>query len=374
VTQDQSKKKILFIIQLPPPVHGASIMNSYVMASTLIKSNFFVDAINLRFSNSIKEISKISLIKIIKSFYYGFMIVKKVLIYKPDLVYFTVSPTGNGFYRDICYVLILKLLKRKLLFHLHGKGIKYDVRKSAYKSILYKIYFKNTHVICLSKRHTDDISEVCAAIPFIVPNGIKLNPINAGSGNRSNDSSPTILYLSNYIREKGILLLIEALGILRKKGYAFHASFVGEPAEISIELIKRYVDCYRLTDCVKISGPLYDEKKNAEFQKADIFVLPTYYKNEAFPLVIIEAFQYGLPVISTVEGGIPDLVTNNESGLLIKSKDPEILADKIGILLKDKNLRIKMGKKGYEKFINNFTITHFESNLNKIFHLILDTH
>ncbi len=112
------------------------------------------------------------------------------------------------------------------------------------------------------------------------------------------------------------------------------------------------------------------EKKISELQKADIFVFPTF--NEAFPLVLLEASQFSLPVISTFEGGIPDIVVDGKTGFLVKSQNPEMLAEKISILLNNSNLRIEMGRNAYERFINNFTIDIFEKNMLKTFNSILN--
>jgi glycosyltransferase involved in cell wall biosynthesis len=84
--------------------------------------------------------------------------------------------------------------------------------------------------------------------------------------------------------------------------------------------------------------------------------------------------QFGLPVISTFEGSIPDIVINNETGFLVETQNAQMLAEKIAILLKDKDLRIEMGKKGYERFINNYTLNHFENSMNKTFWKILGIH
>ena len=112
------------------------------------------------------------------------------------------------------------------------------------------------------------------------------------------------------------------------------------------------------------------DEKYLEFQKADIFVFPSF--NDAFPLVILEAMQFSLPVISTFEGSIPDIIIDNVTGFLVETHNAYRLAERIAILLKDKDLRIEMGKKGYERFINNFTLSHFENNMNKTFQSILE--
>jgi glycosyltransferase involved in cell wall biosynthesis len=364
-------KKILFIIQLPPPVHGASLMNSYVINSEVIRSTYLIEVISLQFVKSIKNVAKFSLVKVFKFFFYGFVIVKKVLTQKPDLVYFTICPTGIAFYRDAFYVVLLKLLNSKIVFHLHGKGIKKNVKKSYFKKYLYTWVFKNTYIICLSELLSEDISEVYSGVPFIVPNGIEVQSKFNGIVNRLNRTVPQILYLSNYIRNKGILVLIEALEILKDQGYQFTARLVGAPADLTIEFLENIITNRNLSELTKIIGPRYADNKFLEFQEADIFVHPTY--NDVFGLVNLEAMQFSLPVISTFEGSIPDIVIDNETGFLVEPKNAQMLADKIAILLKNNDLRIKMGNKGYQRFINNYTLNHFENNMIRTFNAILGT-
>jgi len=204
-----------------------------------------------------------------------------------------------------------------------------------------------------------------------VPNGIILHPEYTKTIPSKEEYSTKILFLSNYSCTKGVLTLMDALNILNKQGLKFKVRLVGAPLDLTIEFLKNLSEKYKLSEIVEVTGPLYDDQKIREFQNADIFVFPTYYNNEAFPLVLLEAIQFGLPVISTFEGGIPDIVLNNETGFLIESQNAVILAEKIAILLNDKDLSIKMGKKGYERFINNYTIDHFENNMKSVFQNIL---
>lgn len=362
-------RKILCILQLPPPLHGASIMNSYVIKSDLIRRNYNIDFINLHFAKSIEELDKFTFQKIIKAFYYGFEIVRSVIIKKPDLLYFNLTPIGFAFYRDAIYVFLLKVLKRRIALHLHSKGIKNNSENCFFKKYFYKRVFKNTYVICLSKNLTDEIAEVYKSKPFIVPNGIQLQSQSDDMNHRSNRLIPGILFLSHFLRSKGILVLIEALGILKSQGYLFNARFIGAPADLSIEILENEITKEDLTEAVKIIGPLYGDKKNLEFKNADIFVFPSF--NDAYPLVILEAMQFSLPVVSTFEGSIPEIVIPGETGFLVETRNAKMLAEKTAILLNDKDLRIKMGINGYKRYLNNFTLNHFENNMNRTFQTIL---
>ena len=102
------------------------------------------------------------------------------------------------------------------------------------------------------------------------------------------------------------------------------------------------------------------------WKDADIFVFPTYYHNECFPLVILEAMEQGLPVISTNEGGIRDEVKDGKNGFVVKPQDAVALADAIQRLQDDKDARQTMGAEGRRMFKEQFTMECFENNIKGI--------
>lgn len=358
-------------MQLPPPTHGASIINSYVINSRLIKDHFAMDLIDLQFSKSIKTLGKFSFKKIFTGIFYGFIILKKILFNRPDLVYFTLSPNGSAFYRDALYIIIFKIFRLKVLFHLHGKGIRKASESSWLNKKIYKLVFHNAYVICLVKNLVYDIENVSSAVPFIVPLGIPENAAMNQPDDKKMKSKVQVLYLSNYIESKGLLVLIDALRIIKDKGYFFNARLVGAAADLTIMDVENYVSMRDLKDCVEITGPKYGNDKHAEFNMADIFVFPTYYYNETFGLVNLEAMQHGLPVISTSEGGIADVVLNNETGFIVEPRNADELAQKLAILIENKELREAMGKKGQDRYLSNYTLQHFETNMLKTFKILL---
>lgn len=365
------KKKILCILQLPPPINGASMANGYLINSKIINQKFNLEVLNLQFNKSVKGAKKFTFLKVFKAIIYSLRIIKKIIKFKPDLVYFTLSPRGFAFYRDAFYILLIKGFKSKIVFHMHGKGIKENIGKNLIKKYIYTIVFKKVNVICLSENLTIDIKEISRAKPYIVPYGIPIYSVS--DLNKRVTEIPQILYLSNFTKSKGVLELIEALAKLNKKKYLFSARLVGASDDLTTEMIEKVVNDKCLTKCIKVVGPLYNDEKIQEFFNADIFVLPTFYINEAFPLALLEALQFKLAVISTFEGGIPEMIINNETGILVDGQNIQILANKIAILLDNKVLRNDIGKKGYERFIDNYTLRHFEHKICDVFDVILTT-
>ena len=92
-------------------------------------------------------------------------------------------------------------------------------------------------------------------------------------------------------------------------------------------------------------------------------LFPTFYHNECFSLVLLEAMEHGLPCISTTEVGIPGIVDDGKTGFLVPKHDVAVLADKIQLLLNDSVLRSNMGKVGREKFEKEFTLEVFEKRM-----------
>lgn len=355
------KDKILFILQLPPPMHGASLMNQQVVSSKLIRDAFDMEVINLQFAKSMSEIEKFRIRKILISLHYAVQIIRKCIYFRPDLTYFTLSPRGYAFYRDALYITFLKLLNCKLVYHLHGKGINKKIKDSWLKRSICKFIFKNVHSVCLSPKLVLDLNHVLKNTPYIVPNG--LAPIQNSTLPDYQDRAPNILFLSNYITDKGILTLIDALKILKEMRIPFKARLVGAPGDLSTEVLETIVKRVDLSEDVCITGPKYGDDKAKEFLLSDIFVFPTHYANEAFPLVNLEAMSYGKPIISTNEGGIADMIEDQKTGFIIEARNPEILAEKISILLKDGNLRREMGKNAKITFNEKYTLDIFEKKL-----------
>ena len=186
--------------------------------------------------------------------------------------------------------------------------------------------------------------------------------------------APRLLFLSNLIESKGIYVLLEACRMLKEEGVAFHCDYVGgESKLISGEAFRSAIAERGLTDCVTYHGPQYGAAKDRFFREADIFVFPTFYDNECFPLVLVEAMQYGLPVISTMEGGIPDIVTDGVNGFVCPQRDVQALAEALRKLIAEPQMRVAMGQRGYELYRERMTLEVFEMRFTQALRSILNS-
>ena len=356
----EPKKKVLLILHLPPPIHGAAMMGQYIRDSALLNEEFEADFINLSTSTQMKEIGKGGWKKISNTLKIQAKVLKALTRKRYDLCYFTLNSTGPGFHKDLLVVAILKLFGKKTVYHFHNKGIR-NSTIGWFKNLLYKFAFRNSKSILLSPSLYRDFDRYVARQDvFFCPNGIPVQFMEEAGRQIAMRRKYNLLFLSNMVVDKGVYVLLDACRMLKQQGYVFECNFVGAWADISEAAFQERVSALGLEDEVVAHGPVYNGYKQRFLENADIFILPTL--KECFPLVLLEAMSYGLPVVSTEEGGIPDIVEEQRTGLLVPTHDAAALAGKIAMLLDDPGLRKKYGNEGKQRFLNYFTIEKFEQN------------
>jgi len=151
---------------------------------------------------------------------------------------------------------------------------------------------------------------------------------------------------------KGHAYVLGAIRLLADRGVRVHYSIAGSGSHRAE--IERDVDRLGLDACVEFRGGLDESAIVALLQESDVFVLASVGRGEASPVALIEAMSCGLPVVSTIIGGTADMLTDGEEGLLVPQADAAALADAIGSLAADPDLRDRMGRAARERALGEF--------------------
>lgn len=360
------KKRILFISPLPPPVHGSAMVSKQIKDSKLINETFDCNFINLSTSRKMDEIQKFSFVKLVRLLCIYIKVFFSLLCHRYDLCYCAIACFGTPFLKDAPVVLLCKLFRRKILIHQHNKGMSLYKDKSLYH-YLYHFVYKNTKVMLLSWRLYYDITGIVSKDQVCVcPNGVPpIKEVSIEEKPREVNSPIRLLYLSNLIPSKGCNALLEALRLLKERGLTFTCNFIGgDCPEQSATAFDALIKEKNLDDCAFYQGRKYGKDKDTFYRNTDVFVFPTFYPAECFPLVLLEAMQYGLPCISTTEGAIPDIIISKENGLLVEySPDGDSfvsgIADAIRWMAEHPKERLTMGSKGKQIFQEHFSEEKF---------------
>ena len=342
-------------------------MGKYIHDSKLINESFDCHYINLTTAKNLEDIGHFRLGKIVEFAKLLYRIRKAKRELHPDLVYVTPNAKGGAFYKDFIVVEMIKSMGCKVIVHYHNKGV--ATRQDRWlDDKLYKKFFKGIKVILLAEALYPDVQKyVKREDVYICPNGIPDTTGGKEPTAERHNKVPHLLFLSNLLVSKGVIVLLDALKILKDKGYSFVCDFVGgETAEIDAARFKKEVEQRGLNQLAVYDGKKYGEDKEPFFRNADIFIFPTFYPNECFPLVLLEAMQQELPCISTSEGGIQAIIEDGKTGLLVKRKIPTELADKIAWMIEHPSERENMGVCGIKKFHRDFTLACFENKFKEV--------
>jgi glycosyltransferase involved in cell wall biosynthesis len=153
-----------------------------------------------------------------------------------------------------------------------------------------------------------------------------------------------LLFAGRFAPEKGIDLILDAARLLRDQGHAIHVDLVGDGALASELRGHAFVTS---GSSVTFHGWVDDDiQLDKFFQQADIFVHPS--RSEGIPKVLLKAMAYGLPIVTTTVGGIPDIVQNGLNGLLVPPNDAALIAQAIKRLLLDPAYSRKLGDSARE--------------------------
>jgi colanic acid/amylovoran biosynthesis glycosyltransferase len=197
------------------------------------------------------------------------------------------------------------------------------------------------------------------------------NGLNLAEFRRADFSSasPMIVVVGRLIDKKGFADLIQACQLLVERRRPFRCQIIGDgPLE---EKLQEQIEDLNLRDSVELSGPKPQPEIRKYLAAGTVFVLPSVIDPEGgmdnLPTVIMEAMATGLPVVSTVIGGIPEMVIDNETGFLVPAGDASALADAIEKVVVDPSLARRLGEKGHKRASELFSI---EKNVRELLSLL----
>ena len=351
-----SKKKICFIAQFPPPIHGLSKAVETLYNSKL---NEIYDFEKIDITNNKNFL--INLLKIFKS--------------NADLFYFTISQTKGGNLRDLIIMKVLALQNKKCLIHLHGgyyRQLVDVVLPKWQKEANYKAIKKLDGAIVLG----DSLKKIFHGMIaekkiFTVPNCVDDEFVISDRRFKEKQEQLSerkikhILFLSNLIRTKGYPLVLE-LALAEKERCEvgarkrYHFDFCGKFFDDKEKMyFYSYVKENNLEEYVSYHGVVMGDEKRKFLELADFFILPTRYPNEGQPISIIEAMANGLVVVTTDHAGIPDLVKNTENGIMLKE------GEKLSIELLDAIDVNMVGSRNRNRAVCNYTEANYIQNMEK---------
>jgi glycosyltransferase involved in cell wall biosynthesis len=197
-------------------------------------------------------------------------------------------------------------------------------------------------------------------------NGLDLQQLQYAS---PTERPPLIISVGRLVEKKGLSVLIDACNILKQKNYEFQCQIVGT-GSLESALHQQIIDL-GLQSIVKIVGPRPQNDVFQLLQQAAVFAAPYVIgkdgNRDGLPTVLLEAMALGTPCVSTDVTGIPELVRDGETGLIVPQHDAEQLAIALGKFLTDSVLRVKLATQARQLIESEFDIHRNTGVLRELF-------
>jgi len=299
-----------------------------------------------------------------------------ILRYRPDIVHYPITSYWN-LEKSLIFLTLAKFLRRKTIGHLHGGNFpEFWKQLSPIRKALARFLFKRLDaLIVLSCGWKDTIQELIPIVEqkvFVVFNPLEEQFENNALNNTPNLLLNRILGLGIAGKEKGIFDLIKAAQIFNERYPDKVIEFVicGPEREPGVyKEIVALLNLYNLKNFKLLPEGVWGNAKIDLFKSVSALILPSYIEN--FPVVLIEGAAFGLPLIATPVGAVPELFNNNESILFIEPGNPEDIAEKIYKLVNNDNLIYFLSKKVREVYIKHLSRQNAIDQLSKVYDSIL---
>ena len=162
-----------------------------------------------------------------------------------------------------------------------------------------------------------------------------------------------LLAVGRFCRTKGFDVLIDACSVLARRGFSFQLTLVGAGMPWPTAVIRRRVRIHGLRARVFLPGFVSHDRMSELYGGSDIFVMPSVVHpsgdRDGIPNVIMEALSHRLPVVATDVCGIPEVIENGVTGLLVPQRDTQALADAIMAMAADRGRALAMAAAGKQR-------------------------
>jgi len=271
----------------------------------------------------------------------------------------------SDFFRNIPFVLLFKLMGKKVLLHIHGGEFE-------------KFHAANKRTVNFVCRKTDALATVSTYfVKFLQREHLNrhvellhnsIAPTNTSHQRGCHPSNTLFLsYFGAIDNLKGVFDVIEAVALCKKwldRKIEFHIGGKGDT-----DRMNAMIERLGLQGIVIYDGWLGEKEKTTLLEKSDIFLQPSVF--ESFGISILEALGHGVPVITTAVGGITDLVTDRYNGLVVEPGNVAQIADAIKFLADHPDERKRLGENAL-LHARNFHHDKIARDLQAIYQRLLD--
>ncbi len=200
-----------------------------------------------------------------------------------------------------------------------------------------------------------------------------ISPIGGPAQRAGDPETPNLIAVCRFVEKKGLDVLLRACTILKERRVPFRCLLIGDGPEMG--RLQSLVAELSLEGEVRFLGTIPTDQVRSYLVPGNVIVVPSVYardgERDGIPTVLIEAMASGVPVVASEISGIPELIDDGESGILVPSRDEESLASAIQAVLMNPKLGARLRGAGRKKVLKEFDV---RVNALRVWRTILEAH
>lgn len=282
----------------------------------------------------------------------GLQLLWLLMNHRVALVHAQVASYGS-FKRKSIYLGLARAFGVDTVFHLHGAEFKKftdEIASAALRRRIVNTIRSSTRVIALSDSWADYLRSIAPGAQVLAV----ANPVHMpASVSHEHELQGRVLFLGRAEQRKGVFDLLEAFAKVSARVPQARLAIGGDG---DLTKVRERIQKLNLADRVEVLGWVAGADKDAQMQRAQVFVLPSY--DEGLPMAMLEAMAQGKAIVVTPVGGIPEAVQNGQQGLLVTPGAVDELAQALESLLLAPELRQQLGSAARRRVAERFSTEH----------------
>jgi len=289
-----------------------------------------------------------------------------LLRHRPHIVHLNTSLDQKSYWRDLVFLWIARLLKKKVIFQKHGGPLpEHFFPKSKLLTKMFRTALRMpAAIVVLGQEECQAYHRFVPGQHVVeIPNAIEAGALTERPLDTARKGALHLVYLGRMASNKGIFEAVEACAWLVGHGHELRFTLAGSGPDEG-RLMER-VRALGLEERVRFVGPLFGEEKDALWRSADVFVFPTY--REGLPYALLEAMAAGAVPVTTQVGAIPDVMQDGVHGLFVPPKDPTTLARSLSRLDGDRTLLLRMAQAGRARVLEHYSVARLAADFDRLY-------
>lgn len=290
-----------------------------------------------------------------------------LLRHRPEIVQLNTSLEPKSYWRDLAFLCVSKMLNRRVVYQVHGGALpeEFFANSTLLTALLRRVLAWPDVVVLLAEVELAAYRRFVPAQRLVViPNAIETGNLVRRTLVEVNSGQLHLAYVGRLAKNKGVFEAIEAFAKLITQGHDLRLTVAGAgPDELHLKELVRKLN---LEGRVHFSGPVFEEDKDALWCSVDIFVFPTYHR-EGLPYALLESMAAGAVPVTTRVGAIPDVLQDGVHGLLVMSKDVDMLAQALARLVGDRTLLLRLAQAGRARVLEQYTVARLAHDFKQLY-------